>query len=234
MNINEMQQPATEVSAEPEKVILPFEANQEYFVEPLGELKAKPVYTFCKRLLDIVVSLSAFVILLIPMILLGVLVWCTSKGPALYSQERLGMGGKTFKLMKFRTMVADAEKDGAQWSGGDQDARITKVGSFLRKTRLDELPQLWNILVGDMSLVGPRPERAVFYDKFETYVHGFRQRLVAKPGLTGLAQVNGGYYLRPEEKIVYDMEYIRTCSFWLDLKIIFKTVAVVFTHDGAK
>ena len=229
MMTEEVKQPEVE-----QKVILPFEHTQEFFVEPLGELPAKRGYRFAKRVVDIVVSIVAFGFLWLPMLILGILVRCTSKGPAFYSQERLGLGGKVFKLYKFRTMVNDAEKDGAQWSGGDQDERITKVGSFLRKTRLDELPQLWNILVGDMSLVGPRPERAVFYDQFETYVHGFRQRLAVVPGLTGLAQVNGGYYLRPEEKIVYDMEYIRTRSFWLDLKIIFKTVAVVFTHDGAK
>ncbi len=233
MKIDEVKQPEVETE-EPEKVILPFADTKEYFVEPLGDLPPKRGYRFCKRVIDILLSLIALLLLLVPMAVLALLVRCTSKGPAFYSQERLGLNGKTFKLMKFRTMVQDAEKDGAQWSGGDNDARITKTGSFLRKTRLDELPQLWNILVGDMSLVGPRPERAVFYDKFETYVHGFRQRLAVAPGLTGLAQVNGGYYLRPEEKIVYDMEYIRTRSLWLDFKIIFKTVAVVFTHDGAK
>ena len=131
-------------------------------------------------------------------------------------------------------MYIDAERSGAQWSLGDDDARITSIGRILRKTRLDELPQFWCILKGDMSLIGPRPEREVFYNEFETYIHGFSQRLKVKPGLSGLAQIRGGYNLKPEEKIVYDVEYIKTRSIWLDLKIIFGTIRVVFSHDGAK
>ena len=230
MNIHETEQSVVE----PEKVILPFEANREYTVEPVGELAKKPIYSFVKRLFDVVFSLVLMILLFIPMLLLGALVWCTSKGTALYRQERLGLNGKPFQLIKFRTMVDDAEKNGAQWSGGDTDERITKVGAFLRKSRLDELPQLWCIFIGTMSFVGPRPEREIFYDKFETYVHGFRQRLMVKPGLTGWAQINGGYDLRPEEKIVYDVEYMKKRSLWMDLKILVKTVAIVFNHKGAK
>jgi lipopolysaccharide/colanic/teichoic acid biosynthesis glycosyltransferase len=159
---------------------------------------------------------------------------CTSKGPALYSQDRLGLNGKKIMMVKFRTMYIDAEKNGAQWSRGDSDPRITKIGRFLRKTRIDELPQLWCILKGDMSLVGPRPEREIFYNEFEKYIHGFSERLKVKPGLTGLAQVNGGYHLRPEEKVVYDVDYIKRRSLALDIKIIFKTFKIVFTHEGAK
>ena len=99
---------------------------------------------------------------------------------------------------------------------------------------MDELPQLWNILKGEMSFVGPRPERECFYDEFETYIHGFRNRLAVKPGLTGWAQVNGGYDLKPEQKIVYDMEYIRSRSVWIDLKCIFKTIRLVISHEGAR
>ena len=131
-------------------------------------------------------------------------------------------------------MVMDAEKNGAQWSNGENDSRITPVGSFLRKYRIDELPQLWCIFKGDLSIVGPRPERECFYNEFETYVHGFSERMKVKPGLTGLAQINGGYNLKPEEKIVYDVEYIKNRSMLLDLKIIFKTVGVVLKKDGAK
>ena len=105
---------------------------------------------------------------------------------------------------------------------------------MLRKTRLDELPQLWNILIGDMSFVGPRPERAYFYREFEKYIHGFRYRLLVVPGLTGLAQVNGGYDLKPEEKILYDMRYIESRSIGVDLLCVFKTIRLVFTHEGAR
>ena len=139
-----------------------------------------------------------------------------------------------FYMYKFRSMVMNAEQNGAQWSNGEEDDRITALGHVLRQSRLDELPQLWNILKGDMSFVGPRPERECFYDEFEMYIHGFRQRLCVKPGLTGLAQVRGGYDLRPEEKIVYDMEYIEKQSIGLDWKIIFDTVRVVVSHEGAK
>ena len=215
-------------------VILPYEKSGEFYVESLGELAKKPFYDFFKRALDIVASACALIVLAIPMIIIAIVIKCTSPGTAFYCQERLGLNGKKFDVIKFRSMRMDAEATGAQWSAGDQDPRITRVGSVLRKTRLDELPQLLCILAGSMSLVGPRPEREVFYNEFETYVHGFHERLKVKPGLTGLAQVSGGYDLRPEEKIVYDMEYIRNRSILLDLKIIFRTVGVVFTHDGAK
>lgn len=104
----------------------------------------------------------------------------------------------------------------------------------MRKTRLDEIPQFWNVVKGDMSLIGPRPERAVFYHEFEKYIHGFSQRLLVKPGITGLAQVSGGYDLKPAEKIVYDIEYIKKQSISMDLMIVFKTFGVLFSHDGAR
>lgn len=219
-----------------EKVELPFEVKEgeEYFVENLGKVKRKPFYSFCKRLFDFFVSFIGLIVLFLPLIIIAIAVKCSSKGPVFYKQERLGLNGKKFKLIKFRTMVADAEKDGAKWSDGDDDDRIHKVGKFLRKTRLDELPQLINCLVGSMTIVGPRPERECFYIAFEKYVHGFSERLKVKPGITGLAQVNGGYDLKPQEKVVYDVEYIKKRSLWLDIKILFKTVGVIFSHKGAK
>lgn len=217
-----------------QKVILPYEADREYFVPSLGELPERPLYSLGKRLFDIGLSLVLLILLAIPMMIMGLAVWGTSKGKALYKQERLGLNGKPFYILKFRSMVDDAEKNGAQWSQGDKDNRITKVGMFLRKTRFDELPQLFCILQGTMSFVGPRPERAVFYEEFEKYIHGFSERLKVKPGLTGFAQVNGGYDLRPEQKIVYDIDYIKNRSFWGDIKLMFQTVAIVFNHNGAK
>jgi lipopolysaccharide/colanic/teichoic acid biosynthesis glycosyltransferase len=151
----------------------------------------------------------------------------------LYIQERVGKDGKEFNMLKFRTMIENAEQGPPVWADED-DPRCTKIGKKLRKYRLDELPQLWNIFVGHMSVVGPRPERRYFYNKFEEYIPGFSKRLKVKPGLTGLAQVNGGYYLLPEEKIKYDLEYIKTRSIWCDLKIILHTVRVVFKKEGAK
>jgi len=190
-------------------------------------------YLFFRRAIDISVSLVAGLVLLVPMLIIALLVRLDSKGPALFRQERLGKDGKSFMICKFRTMTLDAEKDGPRWASPDDD-RCTKLGRVLRRVRLDELPQLWNILKGEMSLVGPRPERPCFYEEFETYIHGFRHRLAVRPGLTGLAQVNGGYDLTPEEKIVYDMEYIRTRTIWLDIKLIFKTVKLIFTREGAR
>ena len=216
------------------KVILPFEKKGEFFVEQLGEIERKPVYDFVKRVFDVVASAIALLILFIPMVIIGVIIKLSSEGAILYSQERLGFRGKKIKIIKFRTMYSDAEENGAKWSEGEDDGRIFPFGKLLRKARLDELPQLWNILKGDMSIVGPRPERECFHNEFETYIHGFSERLKVKPGLTGYAQINGGYDLRPEEKVLYDVEYIKNRSLRLDLKIIFGTVKVVFTHDGAK
>jgi len=226
---------ATEKKVTPEKpVILPCEHSGEFYVEDLGAVSPKWFYALVKRVFDILLSVLALCLLAIPMVIFAVVVKCTSKGPVFYHQERLGLNGKKIDVIKFRSMVVDAEKDGIRWSSGEDDERITAFGHFLRKTRLDELPQFWCILKGEMSLVGPRPEREVYYDEFEKYIHGFRERLKAKPGLTGLAQVRGGYYLRPEEKVEYDVEYIKTRSLWLDLKIVLKTVKVVCNREGAK
>ena len=234
---NEVKTDETQVSSQEEtKIILPFEREdgKEYFIEDLGRIKRKPFYSFVKRLVDIIAGLLGIIVFAIPMIIIAILVKVDSKGSVFYAQERLGLNGKKIKVLKFRTMCQNAEKNGAQWSGGKNDSRITKVGKKLRDFRLDEIPQFFCIFVGSMTLVGPRPERECFYEEFEKYVHGFSERLKVKPGLTGLAQVNGGYDLKPEEKIIYDIEYIKKRSLWLDLKIMFKTVAVVFTHDGAK
>lgn len=190
-------------------------------------------YLFSKRCFDLLLALLFSVILVLPMLVIAVIIRIDSKGPVLFRQERLGKNSKSFTIYKFRTMRLDAEADGPQWARQDDD-RCTKVGTMLRNCRLDELPQLLNIIKGDMSFVGPRPERPCFYDEFETYIHGFSNRLAVIPGLTGLAQINGGYDLMPEEKIVYDMEYIKNRTFWLDIKLMFKTVKLVFTHEGAR
>ena len=193
----------------------------------------KRFYNFIKRLFDICASLVALVVLAIPMFIVAGLVKATSKGPVFYKQERLGKNGKPFMLYKFRSMRTDAEKDGAKWAEYDDD-RCTRIGKILRKSHIDELPQLFNILWGDMSIVGPRPERGIFYNEFESYIEGFSQRLCIKPGLSGLAQINGGYDLTPEQKVLFDLEYIEKRTFWFDIKIILKTVLVVFSLKGAR
>ena len=199
----------------------------------LPRIQERWTYLLVKRLFDSFSALIGLIVLAIPMAIIALLIVLDSPGGAIFKQERLGKDGQPFTILKFRSMRLDAEENGPQWADKD-DPRCTHLGRVLRKSRLDELPQLWNILKGDMSFVGPRPERKCFYDEFETYIHGFQNRLVVKPGLTGWAQVNGGYDLKPEEKIVYDMEYIQKQSLGLDLKCIFQTVHLIFTHEGAR
>ena len=222
------------VETENVSVILPYEKDKEYYIEDLGVVEAKPVYAFVKRAFDVLFALVLILLLAVPMLIIALIIKLSSKGPILYFQKRLGLNGKPFDIIKFRTMKQDAEADGIRWSMGDDDPRITPVGRVLRKTRLDELPQLWCILIGDMSVVGPRPERPEYYDLFEQYIHGFCERLKVKPGMTGLAQVRGGYYLKPEEKVQHDVEYIKTRSVGLDLRVLLETVKVVFCGEGAK
>ena len=218
-----------------ETLVMPYDYadNEMYYVENIT-LQKKPVYDFFKRAFDIFASLAALLVCAIPMAIIALLIRRDSAGPAIYKQERLGLNGKPFTILKFRTMCDHAEDAGAMWSDGDNDVRITTLGKILRKFRIDELPQLFCTLIGTMTLVGPRPERACFYEAFEHHVLGFHERLLVKPGITGLAQVNGGYDLAPHEKIVWDIEYIKKRSLWLDIKIMFKTVWIVFSHEGAK
>ena len=196
-------------------------------------LRQKKLFLVTKRVFDIVCSFLGLLILAIPMMIIALIITIDSPGAPIFRQERLGLNGKPFMIYKFRTMRLDAEANDPRWAAVC-DTRCTRFGQFFRRTRLDELPQLWNILRGDMSLVGPRPERAYFYREFETYIPGFSNRMMVTPGLTGWAQVNGGYDLRPEEKIVYDMEYIERQSVLLDVQCLLKTAALVFTHRGAR
>lgn len=223
-----------DTAAKTQKVILPYAHDHEYFVEQLSELPPRRGYRCVKRAVDIVASLCALLVFAIPMVVIGIAIKLDSDGPIFYRQERLGLNGKPFDCIKFRSMRVDAEQNGAQWSGGDEDPRITRVGRIIRKSRLDELPQFFLTLTGKMTLVGPRPERECFYREFEGYIHGFSERLKVKPGFTGLAQVSGGYDLKPEEKIVYDVAYIKKQLLWLDLKILLMTVKVVICGEGAK
>jgi lipopolysaccharide/colanic/teichoic acid biosynthesis glycosyltransferase len=162
----------------------------------------------------------------------------SSPGPILYEQERVGLGGRVFRIHKFRSMQADAEAaTGPVWSAGASDARITPVGRFLRMTRLDELPQLWNVLRGDMSIVGPRPERPSFVSQLTETIPFYGQRHVLKPGLTGWAQVRYTYGATVEdaiEKLQYDLYYIKNLSLTLDVVIVIETLKIVILRRGAR
>ncbi|MBB6176074.1 exopolysaccharide biosynthesis polyprenyl glycosylphosphotransferase [Anoxybacillus tengchongensis] len=194
-------------------------------------LHARKKYLFVKRLFDIFISILMLLMLWPLFVVIALVVRIDSPGPVLYTQERIGKDGRPFLVFKFRTMVQDAEKNGPQWAEkGDQ--RITRIGYYLRKYRLDELPQLLNVVKGEMSLIGPRPERLVFIERFEKEIPTFRERLCVRPGITGWAQVHGGYELTPKEKLELDLYYIQHCSFLLDLKILLKSIPVVIFAKG--
>lgn len=211
-----------------DKILKEYIDSIDYSIVKRGKL-----FEVCQRAVDIVLSLIGCIVGLPFIIIFGILIKLEDGGPITYRQERLGRYGKEFYVVKLRSMRTDAEKFGAQWAEKD-DPRVTKVGKFIRKTRIDEIPQLWNILKGDMGIIGPRPERSFFVKEFEEKYEHFVYRLAVKPGLTGWAQVNGGYDMDPGEKLVYDLEYIRNRSLLFDIKIILKTVAVLFTGDGAR
>ena len=189
-----------------------------------------------KRTIDLTLALLMAVVALPLMIATAVLVWLDDGAPVLYRQERVGENGATFVLSKFRSMRNDAEQGGKPVWAKDGDDRVTRVGRFIRKTRLDELPQLWNVIRGDMSFVGPRPERPFFVDQLSRAIPFYQQRHAVKPGLTGWAQVKYRYGSSLEdamEKLRYDLYYIKHLSVFFDLTIVFDTVKVVLFRKGA-
>ena len=191
------------------------------------------VYRFVKRAFDVVSCGCALIILAIPMGVIALKIKSESPGPVIYAQRRVGKGGRIFNVYKFRSMYTDAEARGVRWAQ-DNDSRVTPFGKVMRKTRMDEIPQFWNVFKGDMSLIGPRPERPAFCEEFEKRIHGWHYRTMVTPGLSGLAQVTGGYDLLPSEKVVLDLDYIEHRSLSLDLMIILKTLGVVSTGEGAR
>ena len=187
-------------------------------------IKSSTEFIFCLLLLILAVPIC---------ILVCIAIYLELHVNPIYTQNRVGLNGKIFKIYKLRSMYIDAEKDGAKWAS-ENDERITKVGRIIRKTRIDELPQLVNIIKRDMSIIGPRPERPELIKDFIKYIPDFNDRLLVKPGITGWAQVNGGYSLTPKEKLEFDKYYIRNRGFKLDLLIIVKTIIVIFTRNGAR
>lgn len=201
---------------------------------PLLELRlnSNNFHFLMKRIFDFFAASMLLFLLAAPLVLIGIAVKLSSKGSALYSQTRVGYLGKEFKIYKFRSMRADAEKLCGAVFATKGDPRVTRLGRFLRATRFDELPQLWNVIRGDMSFVGPRPERPVFVSEFQKTIDGFNERHCVRPGLTGLAQVSGNYSSAPEIKLKYDLAYISNQNLFIDLQILFRTMKTVFTRKG--
>lgn len=208
--------------------------NEDYsFLEHIGKPVPKSKL-IGKRICDIIFGIIFGIISLPIIFVFAILIKATSKGPVFFKQQRVGYMGQPITIIKLRSMRNDAEKKtGAVWAKKD-DPRVTSVGRFMRKTRVDELPQFWSIIKGDMSLVGPRPERFVLTQKFYEQWPEFPQRLRIIPGLTGYAQIHGGYDLTPNEKCKLDNYYIQHYSLYLDFKIALNTLKIIVTGNGAR
>ncbi|NLR09054.1 MULTISPECIES: sugar transferase [Lactobacillaceae] len=200
-----------------------------------GSIRAiKSDYIPVKRLLDIIAAIILFIVTLPIVFVAMVAIRIETPGSVFYTQDRVGLGGKIIRIRKLRSMYQNAEKkSGAKWAD-KEDSRVTKVGRFIRKVRIDELPQLVSVIKGDMSLIGPRPERPEFTEEFAHEYPGFEQRLRIKPGLSGYAQVNGGYDINPGQKAKLDRYYIDHFGFSMDFYVFWATIKVVFTGDGAR
>lgn len=207
----------------------------EWFVA-LDQRGSGRFQAFVNRAGDIAISLGFLVFTLPLMGLVALLVRLESPGPVLYRQERVGLGGESFVVLKFRSMKNNAEARGPAWAQA-RDPRVTRIGSIMRRTRIDELPQLINVLRGEMSFIGPRPERPHFVEQLAAVIPFYRERARVKPGLTGWAQVNYPYGASVEDaraKLSYDLFYVQNRSVWLDLAILFATVRVILFQEGSR
>lgn len=211
--------------------------NDEWLLQTEGfSLNTRGSLRRLKRALDVGISLVLLILTLPIMLLTALIVRLESPGPVIYRQDRVGLHEKEFTVYKFRSMRSDAEKNGAVWAQAN-DARVTRFGRFIRKVRIDELPQLWNVLKGDMSFIGPRPERMAFVRELRKTIPYYSLRHTVKPGLTGWAQVRYPYGASEEDarrKLEYDLYYIKNMSMLLDIHILFKTVGVVLFPKGAR
>ena len=187
---------------------------------------------YIKRLLDIVISLAAIIVLSPLLVIIAIVIKLGSPGPVIFKQKRYGKNKTFFEICKFRTMRVEESRSEHMVSAAQEDPRLTRVGRVLRRWRLDELPQLWNILRGDMSLVGPRPEMLDNLRLYKQQLPAFSYRERMKAGLTGLAQIEGRYNTSPEDKLMLDLMYIESFSIWLDVKLIFRTLTVFFKNDS--
>lgn len=189
--------------------------------------------TIIKRFIDLLLSIVGLIILSPILLITAILIKITSKGPVLFKQDRIGKDGKVFKIYKFRSMIVGAENIGSKNYSFKGDPRVTKVGRVIRATSIDELPQLINIIKGEMSIIGPRPVLTYFPCKYEEYTKEQLRRFEVRPGVTGLAQINGRKEIPWDLRIKYDVEYVDKVSLWLDIKIFFKTVYnVIFMKDN--
>lgn len=207
--------------------------SESWFLVNLVEIN-KRLFESLKRVFDIILSIILGIPTLILLPIIGILIKIGSPGPIFYRQKRVGKNGKIFEIIKFRSMVRDAEKNGAQWAN-EKDERITRVGKILRRSRLDELPQLWNVLKGEMSFIGPRPERPEFISELQKQIPHYAMRHLVKPGLSGWAQIKFPYGASVNdamEKLQYDLYYIKNRSFVLDLAILARTIALVISREG--
>jgi len=207
--------------------------SEAWFIENLKEFDKK-VYDFFKNILEKFFAFIGFIIFIIILPIIWIIIKIGDNGPIFYRQSRVGENGKIFEIIKFRTMIVNAEKNGPQWTTAN-DLRITKIGKLLRRSRLDEIPQVINILKGDMSFIGPRPERPEFVASFINEIPFYNIRHLVKPGITGWAQMNYKYAASKEEnleKLQYDIYYIKNRSFILDLAIILKTINVIIRREG--
>jgi len=207
--------------------------SESWFLVNLVEINKRLFESF-KRIFDIVLSIIFGIPTIVLLPLIGILIKLSSDGPIFYRQKRAGKNGEIFEIVKFRSMVQGAEKNGAQWAN-EKDERITGMGKILRKTRIDELPQLWNVLKGEMSFIGPRPERPEFIDELQKQIPHYAMRHLVKPGLTGWAQIKFPYGASVEdalEKLQYDLYYIKNRSMILDLAITLRTIATMISHAG--
>jgi lipopolysaccharide/colanic/teichoic acid biosynthesis glycosyltransferase len=191
-------------------------------------------FRLAKRVLDLVLALVVLVVLSLVLVLAALGILITMGWPIVYTQARTGRDLRPFDVIKLRTMVRDAEQLSGPVLAEEDDPRVTPLGRFLRRYRIDELPQVMNILVGDMSFVGPRPERPCFVEQHLAEISGYRERFKVKPGVTGLAQVSGSYATTPERKLKYDLIYMYHQSLLMDVQILVETVRVVLTGRGAR
>lgn len=207
-----------------------------FYVELLENPNQSFIVKFFKRLFDIILASLLFPIVFLLTLIISIFIKLDSEGPIFFTQERVGERGKIYKIIKFRTMYKDADISGPRFTEED-DPRITHVGRILRKFHLDELPQVWNILKGEMSFIGPRPEQAKLVREFEKTIPFYSYRHLVKPGITGWAQINQGYASGITEtirKLEYDLYYVKNLSLWLDITILIKTIKILITRWGAR
>lgn len=210
-----------------------FFRNQIKRYEDIIDFKEKYMYEAFRRAIDILFCIVTLVPATILIAIFSLLIVLDSPGNPIFSQIRVGRRGKLIKIHKLRSMKIDAEANGQKWAE-KEDPRITKIGRFIRKYRIDELPQLLDVLKGDMSLIGPRPEVPLLTKKFNEENPGFVTRLMVTPGLSGWAQINGGYDITPKEKWIRDNEYIESRNMKMYIKIFYSTIKTVFTGSGAR